>query len=186
MPTIVKSMRIQHKARGRDALEEHRHWLKRAEEVAGWPLDDGGSPHPTCKVGAVLVNRHGHEIGAAANRFAKGVDRRRKERYENGSRSLWINCAEQFALAEALRKKADVKGATLYVTLEPCAICSGLIVEAGVARVCVPVGAMRRYARLKAKWKASIEIGMTKLSEGGVQIVSVDMPGDIASSRAGK
>lgn len=172
--------------RGHDELAEHRRWLKRAEEVARLPLDHGGSPHPTCKVGAVLVDKCGREIGAAANRFAKGVDRRRPERYENGARSLWINCAEQFALAEALRKQAEVKAATLYVTLEPCAICAGLIVEAGISRVCVPVGALRRYARLKAKWKASIEIGMTKLAEGGVQVVSVDAFPEGSSSRAGK
>ncbi len=189
MAALVKGTRVPHQPRRRDALAEHRRWLKRAQDVADLPLDDGGSPHPACKVGAVLVDKNGREIGAAANRFAKGVDRRRAERYENGTRSLWINCAEQFALAEALRKQAEVKGATLYVTLEPCAVCSGLIVEAGVERVCVPVGAMRRYAKLKAKWKSSIEIGMTKLSEGGVQVVAVDMPEnpeDAATSRAGK
>lgn len=181
--SVLKGKQAQ---RGRDELAEHRRWLKRAQDVADLPLDNGGSPHPSCKVGAVLVDRRGHEVGAAANRFAKGVDRRRPERYEDGTRSLWINCAEQFALAEALRKQAEVKSSTLYVTLEPCAVCAGLIAEAGIARVCVPVGAMRRYAKLKAKWKASIEIGMTKLAEGGVQVVSVDMAPEAPLSRAGK
>jgi deoxycytidylate deaminase len=78
------------------------------------------------------------------------------------------------ALAEALRKRVKVGGSTLYVTLEPCAVCSGLIAEVGIRQVCVPVGALRRYAKLKAKWKESIEIGLIKLAEAGVQVTAVD------------
>jgi tRNA(Arg) A34 adenosine deaminase TadA len=159
----------------KDDLARHRHWLKRAEAVAIAPVSKGGSVHPTVKVGAVLVDAKGKEIAAAANRFAKGVDRRRPERYRDGYKSLWLNCAEQMAMAEALRKRADVKGATLYVTLEPCAVCAGLVAELGLKMVCVPVGAMRRYARLKTKWKASIEIGLVKLAEAGIPLSSIDM-----------
>ena len=105
---------------------QHRHWLKlRREAAARRPVSAGGSPHPSVKVGAVLVDAKGHEIAATANRFAHGVDRRRPERYEDGSKSLWINCAEQLAFATALRKRANLKGATLYVTLEPCATLRG-------------------------------------------------------------
>jgi tRNA(Arg) A34 adenosine deaminase TadA len=157
-----------------DNLELHRKWLARAEAVAMQPVSRGGSPHPTVKVGAVLVDRKGREIVSAANRFAAGVDRRRPERYRPGFKSLWINCAEQMAIAEALRKHADIRGAKLYVTLEPCAVCAGMIGELRVKEVFVPVGAMRRYARLKTKWKDSIEIGLTKLAEAGVRLISID------------
>lgn len=152
----------------------HRQWLSRAESVAHQPASQGGSPHPSVKVGAILVSAKGREIAAAANRFAQGVDRRRRERYREGSKSLWINCAEQLAIMQALRNRSDVRGATLYVTLEPCAVCAGLIAELGLRHVCAPVGAMRRYAKLKQKWKKSIEIGLTKLAEAGVPFVSVD------------
>jgi tRNA(Arg) A34 adenosine deaminase TadA len=160
--------------RGTDNLALHRDWLARAESVATGAVGRGGSPHPSVKVGAVLVDRHGHEISAASNRFAYGVDRRRPERYRAGHKSLWINCAEQIVIAQALRKHADIKGARLYITLEPCAVCAGLIGELRLREVYVPVGALRRYARLKAKWKDSIEIGLTKLAEAGVQLVSID------------
>jgi tRNA(Arg) A34 adenosine deaminase TadA len=163
------------KHRRRDGLLQHRHWLKLAEAAARRPVSAGGSPHPSVKVGAVLVDAKGHEIAATANRFAHGVDRRRPERYEDGSKSLWINCAEQLAFATALRKRANLKGATLYVTLEPCATCAGLIAELGLRQVCVPVGSLRRYAKLKAKWKASIEIGLIKLAEAGVPVTAIDM-----------
>ena len=161
-------------SRNRDMLAEHRHWLAHAEATANLPVSKGGSPHPSVKVGAVLVDKKGREIASASNRFAEGVDRRRPERYKDGSKSLWINCAEQLAIAQALRKRADLKDARMYVTLEPCSVCAGMIGELQIKQVYVPVGAMRRYARLKNKWKHSIEIGLTKLTESGAQIISVD------------
>ena len=78
------------------------------------------------------------------------------------------------ALMQALRAGKKVEGARLYVTLEPCAVCAGLIGELRIHEVCVPVDSMRRYAKLKAKWKESIEIGRIKLEEAGVHIVAVD------------
>ena len=162
-------------ARRMDQLGVHRRWLERADEIATAPISQGGSPHPTVKVGAVLVSAKGKEIAAASNRFPTGIDRRRPERYKSGSKSLWINCAEQMALMQALSKRADVKDATLYTTLEPCAVCSGLIAELKLQRVCVPVGALRRYAKLKSKWKESIEIGLIKLAEAGVEVTSLDV-----------
>lgn len=177
--SVAKSSKIAAKTamRVKDTGTEHRHWLARAEAIAAQPVSRGGSPHPRVRVGAVLVNVQGQEISSAANRFAEGVDRRRAERYKNGSKSLWMNCAEQLALALALRHNAKVKGSCLYVTLEPCAICAGMIAEVGIKQVCVPVGALRRYAKLKAKWKQSIETGLIKLAEAGVQVTAVDMAG---------
>jgi tRNA(Arg) A34 adenosine deaminase TadA len=158
-----------------DELALHRTWLKRAEAVATQPVSRGGSPHPTTKVGAILVDQRGREIASSANRFAQGVDRRRPERFREGYKSLWINCAEQLAITDALKKRAQVKGASLYVSLEPCAICAGMIAELDIKMVCVPVGSFRRYAKLKAKWKKSIEVGLIKLTEAGVPLITVDM-----------
>ncbi len=53
-------------------------------------------------------------------------------------------------------------------------MCAGLIAELKIAEVYVPVDSMRRYAKLKAKWKESIEIGLTKLEESGVRLIAVD------------
>lgn len=165
---------LKRKSRHKDPLAGHRRWLGLAETVALRPASWGGSPHPSVKIGAVLVGGNHKKIAEAANRFAHGVDRRRPERYKDGTKSLWMNCAEQLAIMQALRKRVSLKNAALYVTLEPCAVCAGLIAESGIKQVFVPVGAMRRYARLKAKWKDSIEIGLTKLAEAGVQLTSID------------
>jgi tRNA(Arg) A34 adenosine deaminase TadA len=179
-----KSASSSHKKRRSDTLAEHRHWLAQAESVASQPLNRGGSPHPSVKVGAVLVDAKGEMIAASANRFAYGVDRRRPERYKDGAKSLWMNCAEQLVFAAALRKRAALKGAKLYVTLEPCAVCAGLIAELHLKQVFVPVGSMRRYARLKAKWKNSIEIGLIKLAEAGVALTAIDVKRPSSASTA--
>ena len=161
-------------ARRFDVWAEHRRWLDRAETVANQPVSKGGSPHPTVHVGAVLVDAQGKEIAASANRFPEGVDRRRPERYKDGSKSLWINCAEQMTLMQALRKGKKISGARLYVTLEPCAVCAGMISELKISEVYVPVDSMRRYSKLKSKWKDSIEIGLIKLEEAGARLIAVD------------
>jgi tRNA(Arg) A34 adenosine deaminase TadA len=161
--------------RQKDALSQDRVWLKQAMALAASPAEKAGSPHPSVKVGAILVDTKGKEIARDVNRFASGIDRRRPERYENAVRSLWINCAEQMVLIKAVMKGAKTKGSTLYVTLEPCAVCAGLLVECGVKEVVVPLSSRRSYAKLKAKWKKSIEIGTSKLTEAGIKIRAIDM-----------
>jgi tRNA(Arg) A34 adenosine deaminase TadA len=161
-------------SRAHDAWAEHRRWLDRAEEISTQPLNKGGSPHPSVQVGAVLVDAQGREIAASANRFAQGVDRRRPERTKDGTKSLWINCAEQLVLMQALREGKKIAGSKLYVTLEPCAVCAGMIGELKIREVYVPVDSMRRYAKLKSKWKNSIETGRIKLEESGVRLIAVD------------
>ncbi len=157
------------------AESEHRHWLAKALAAARKGPEKGGSPHPTVKVGAVLVGADGKEIAEGANRFAHGLDWTKEERFEDGSRSLWFNCAEQMVIAKALRDKAEIKGARLYVTLEPCAVCAGLIVECGIKEVFLPLEAVDAYPRLKPKWRKSVEIGLGKLLEAGVRVTKVDM-----------
>ncbi|MFA6280201.1 MAG: deaminase [Bdellovibrionales bacterium] len=154
---------------------DHSAWLKKALAFSQREPQCGGSPHPMVKVGAILVDPQGKEIARATNRFAHGVDESVAERYADGSRSLWINCAEQLAIIGAARKLACLKGARLYVTLAPCTVCAGLIAESGIREVIVPKDSDRAHGRLKAKWKKSIAIGQTKLQEAGVAVTLVDM-----------
>lgn len=163
------------KPRVRNHLAEHRKWLELAMAIAKRPVSKGGSPHPTVKVGSVIVDAKGRKIAESSNRFAHGVDRRRPERYQDNNRSLWMNCAEQLAMLQAARNGHALKGARLYLTLEPCTICAGLIVESGIREVLVPLDAHRNYAKLKSKWKPSIEAGLIKMAEAGVRFTTVDM-----------
>lgn len=73
-------------------------------------------------VGAVVVCE-GEELVAAQNRMVRDGDATAH--------------AELLALREAARRVGDQRlgGCTLYVTLEPCAMCAGAIVLARVGRV---------------------------------------------------
>ena len=92
-------------------------WMGRALELADHAAGEGEVP-----VGAVVV-RGGVEIGAGWNRPVGVCDPSAH--------------AEIEALRAAARAVSNYRlpGAELFVTLEPCAMCAGAIVQARVARV---------------------------------------------------
>jgi tRNA(Arg) A34 adenosine deaminase TadA len=92
--------------------------MQRALELARHAQDE----HAEVPVGAVLV-ANGEIIGEGWNHSISGNDPSAH--------------AEVMALRDAGRKLGNYRfpGATLYVTLEPCVMCSGALVHARVARV---------------------------------------------------
>ncbi|HEY6652275.1 MAG TPA: tRNA adenosine(34) deaminase TadA [Actinomycetota bacterium] len=92
-------------------------WMRRALELASRCAEHGDVP-----IGAVVV-RDDQEIGAAGN-----------ERELRGDPTAHAELlAVQHAAAAAESWRLD--GCTLYVTLEPCAMCAGAIVLARLDRV---------------------------------------------------
>ena len=94
-----------------------RRWLAAALVAARQAGDAGEVP-----VGAVVV-RGGAEVARAGNRTVRDADATAH--------------AETLALREASRAlgRWRLDDCTLYVTLEPCAMCAGALVLARVARV---------------------------------------------------
>src|SRR3954447_13950113 len=92
-------------------------WMRIAIEEAGLALD-----HDDVPVGAVVV-RAGEIVGAGHN------ERERRQDPTAHAETLALRRA-----AERLRSWR-LLDTTLYVTLEPCAMCAGAIVLARVARV---------------------------------------------------
>ena len=92
-------------------------WMGRALDLARRAAGDGEVP-----VGAVVV-RGGVEVGAGWNRPIGACDPSAH--------------AEIEALRAAARTVGNYRlpGADLYVTLEPCAMCAGAVVQARIARV---------------------------------------------------
>ena len=84
-----------------------------AEEAAA----DGEIP-----VGAVIADASGNIIGRGRNRREAGDP---------------LGHAELYAIAEAAKAIGDwrLEGTTMVVTLEPCAMCAGALVNARVARL---------------------------------------------------
>jgi tRNA(adenine34) deaminase len=73
-------------------------------------------------VGAVVVDREGRIIGRGRNRRESGDP---------------LGHAEIYAISEAARAIGDwrLEGTTMVVTLEPCAMCAGALVNARVERL---------------------------------------------------
>src|SRR5260370_13573192 len=73
-------------------------------------------------VGAVVVDGHGTIIGRGRNGRQSGDP---------------LGHAELYAIAEAARTVGDwrLEGTTMVVTLEPCAMCAGALVNARVGRL---------------------------------------------------
>lgn len=91
----------------------HCQWMSRALELANHAGKAGEVP-----VGAVIVNSQGHLLAEAENRRERDCDPTAH--------------AEILVLRQAGQALGNwhLNGCSLYVTLEPCAMCSGAIVQA--------------------------------------------------------
>ncbi len=95
------------------------HWMERALILARKGL---GLTTPNPPVGAVIV-RDGHEIASGWHHAAGRPH------------------AEREAISDAAARAVDIRGATIYVTLEPCSshgrtgACTKALISAGLARV---------------------------------------------------
>lgn len=126
-------------------MREDTRWMARALELA---RRGGGATSPNPMVGAVLVRE--------ATMLGEGWHRRHKDLH-----------AEREALLDCCRRGEDPRGATLYVTLEPCCHtghqppCTEAILSAGIARVVV--GCTDTDPRVAGR-------GITQLREAGVEV----------------
>lgn len=93
--------------------------MREALRLAGEAAADGEVP-----VGAVVVDRETGEI------LGRGRNRREADHSPTAH-------AEILAIEEAAEKRGTwrLSGCTLYVTLEPCPMCSGAIINSRIERV---------------------------------------------------
>ena len=92
-------------------------WMEEALELAGQAYSDGEVP-----VGAVIV-KDGKIVGTGRNRTEKGKSA--------------LAHAEIEAIAQACAALGTwrLTGCTLYVTLEPCPMCAGALINARISRI---------------------------------------------------
>src|SRR5215212_8926756 len=92
-------------------------WMEEAFALAEEAGAEGEIP-----VGAVIADREGRIIGRGRNRRESGDP---------------LGHAEIYAIAEAARAIGGwrLEGTTMVVTLEPCAMCAGALVNARVERL---------------------------------------------------
>ncbi len=100
-----------------DAVD-HEHWMHEALSEADAATDAGDVP-----VGCVIVDSDGREL-------ARGRNRRERDQDPTAHAEIVA-----LRLAAERRRSWHLDGATVYVTLEPCPMCAGALVNARVARV---------------------------------------------------
>ena len=90
----------------------HRHWMQQALMLAKKAAENGDVP-----VGAVIINGQG-------NLIAEGYNCKEKHHDPTGH-------AEVIAIRQASQKLQSwhLEDCTLYVTLEPCIMCAGTIIQ---------------------------------------------------------
>ncbi|HEX2835760.1 MAG TPA: nucleoside deaminase [Thermoanaerobaculia bacterium] len=90
--------------------------------IAAFALAEEAAAEGEIPVGAVIVDREGTIIGRGRNRRESGDP---------------LGHAELYAIREAAQTIGDwrLEGTTMFVTLEPCAMCAGALVNARVERL---------------------------------------------------
>ena len=117
-------------------------FMQLAETVAGWSSCFQENRH----VGAVTVkDKHilttGYN-GAPSGIFScaeRGECLRRKENIASGTRQevCYAVHAEQNAIIQAAKLGISLEGATIYVTHQPCVICTRMIINSGIETVII-------------------------------------------------
>jgi tRNA(adenine34) deaminase len=99
-------------------LEQDEKWMWRAIGIAREASEIGEVP-----VGAIVLDREGRILAAESNRTINNIDPTAH--------------AEVLALRTAALRIGNYRltGATVYTTIEPCAMCAGALVNARVARL---------------------------------------------------
>lgn len=120
-------------------------WDKRFMDIAKFVSSWSTCARSGRQVGSVIVR--GKRIvttgynGAPAGVKScvdKGFCLRDKLQIPSGTRAevCYATHAEQNALVQAAKLGVPVDGASIYVTHKPCLICSKLIINAGIKRIC--------------------------------------------------
>lgn len=99
-------------------LDADEFWMQKALEAAESAIDSGEVP-----IGACLIDKNGEILALAGNRTITDSDPTAH--------------AEILILREAARKIGNYRltDATVYTTIEPCAMCAGALVNARIKRL---------------------------------------------------
>lgn len=130
-------------------------FLRIAQEVASWSKD------PSTKVGCVLVDRERRVIGSGYNGFARGVDDS-EERYER--REVKYEMVVHAEVNAVLNAVAKTKGSTCYSLQQPCARCTGVLIQAGISRIICP----RPQGGYADRFATSLSLANQMLIEAGI------------------
>jgi dCMP deaminase len=111
-----------------------------AKLVAGWSSCVRDNRQVGCvivKNKRILTTGYNGAPSGVENCAERGVCMREELNIPSGQQQekCYATHAEQNALIQAARQGVSVDGATVYCTHQPCAICSKLMINAGIKRI---------------------------------------------------
>lgn len=128
------------------------------------------SKDPSTRVGAVIVGLDNEILATGYNGLPRNIFDY-QERYENKEyKYLASNHAEENAIIQCARVGTAIKKTTLYTTWAPCAHCSKMIIQAGIAKVIYDANFPGNDIKNQDNWEYSINVSMEILIEAGVEI----------------
>jgi dCMP deaminase len=89
------------------------------------------SKDPSTKVGACIVSKDGRQFSIGYNGFPRGVE----ETPEKWERPLKYQYTVHSEVNAILNCPFDMRGSSIYVTLQPCHRCLGALIQAGIQYV---------------------------------------------------
>lgn len=135
--------------------------MQTAENVGQWSKD------PRRKVGCIIVDDDNNQLSGGYNGFPRGIadDDRLNDR---DTKLKMVVHAEANAVAAAARNGHSIKGATAYVTHNPCSQCACLMIQAGIK--CV---VFRKQEGYSAEWTKDFKLALDLLAEANIIVVTV-------------
>lgn len=128
------------------------------------------SKDPITKVGAVIFSEDDWvEISAGYNCLARGVHHL-PSRHERPTKYLYTPHAEANAISNAARMGRATKGASMLVTMFPCACCASLVINSGIKKVYTPEPDWDHHL-----YREHHEASLVQFGEAGVELVYTNM-----------
>lgn len=134
-----------------------------ALHVADWSKD------PSTRVGSVIVAPDRRIVSVGYNGFPRGVDDLDDRLNDRPTKYAFVAHAERNALDNA---DVNMRGCTLYVTLQPCAECTKSIIQRGIKKVVCAVD-----KRKAEHYNNFINYSLVMMTESGVEVVQIENSG---------
>lgn len=138
-------------------------FMELATHVAEWSKD------PKVKVGSVITTADHRVMSLGYNGFPRGVEDLEERLQQSDVKLKMIAHAERNALDNV---DTNIRGCTMYATLQPCADCAKSMIQRGITRLVCRVDPRR------AKYHEEFtRYSMLMFNEAGVEVVQITVDG---------
>jgi dCMP deaminase len=139
-------------------------WDERFMELALYVAD--WSKDPSTRVGSVIVAPDRRIMSMGYNGFPRGVEDLEERLNDRPTKYAFVAHAERNALDNV---DVNVRGCTLFVTLQPCADCTKSIIQKGIKRVVCAVDKtkLEHYTNF-------VNYSLVMLKEAGVKVIQIN------------